>query len=97
MSRLNASTPRSVPGARAVDEDDEGAEFARKGLSVVLVGARLGVAECSCDEEDDDLEPVRSGTRAITHQLQSLVGNEYLEQRSLTFLCVHPSANDPLI
>ena len=69
MSRLNASTPRSVPGVRAVDEEDEGAEFARKGLSVVLVGARLGVVECSCDEDDDDFDPVRSGTRANTRHL----------------------------
>jgi len=97
MSRLNASTPRSVPGVRALDEADEGAEFARKGFSVVLVGARLGVAECSCDEDDEDFDPVRSGTRAITRQLQSLEGNEYLGQRSWTFLSVHPSANDPLI
>jgi hypothetical protein len=69
MSRLNASTPRSVPGVRAVDEEDEGVEFARNGLSVVLVGARLGVVECSCDEDDDDFDPVRSGTRAITRHL----------------------------
>jgi hypothetical protein len=69
MSRLNASTPRSVPGVRAVDEEDEGVEFARNGLSVVLVGARLGVVECSCDKDDDDFDPVRSGTRAITRHL----------------------------
>jgi hypothetical protein len=69
MSRLNASTPRSTPAVRAVDEDVEAVEFARKGFSVVLVGARLGEAACSCDEDDDDFDPVLSGTRAITRQL----------------------------
>ena len=44
MRRLKASTPRSTPGARVVDDEDEDVEFARKGFSVVLAGARLGVA-----------------------------------------------------
>jgi len=96
MSRLNASTPRSTPAGRAVDEDAEGVEFARKGFSVVLVGARLGVAEWSCDEDDDDFDPLRSGTRAVTGQLQPSEWEEYLAQRSSTFLSVHPSANGPL-
>ena len=71
MSRLNASTPRSTPGARIVDEEDNEVEFARKGFSVAVVGAKPGVEECSCDEDEDDFDVVRSGTRAITRQLQS--------------------------
>lgn len=64
MSRLNASTPRSTPGVRViVDDDDDILEFARKGFKVVLVGGRLGIDDCS----DDSFDPVRSGTRAITH------------------------------
>jgi hypothetical protein len=72
---LNASTPRSVPGARVgVAEEDEGAEFARKGLRVVLDGggAKLVVAEYSCADDDDaDFDPVRSGTRAFASQRTS--------------------------
>jgi hypothetical protein len=62
MSRLNASTPRSTSGVRVTLDEDDVLEFARKGLRVVLVGARLGMDGCS----DDGFDVVRSGTRAIT-------------------------------
>ena len=63
MSRLNASTPRSVSALLLVEDDDDGVlEFARNGFSVIFVWERLGVDGSSCD----DLGPDRSGTRA-TH------------------------------
>ena len=62
MSRLNASTPRSTPGVRVIVDEDDVFELARKGFKVVLVGGRLGIDSCS----NDDFDPVRSGTRAIT-------------------------------
>lgn len=78
MNLLNASTPLSTPSARGADEDDgNGIVLARKGLSVVDVGGRLGKEYCSCDEVD----VVRSGTRAIALSASSSK-RQYLEQIS---------------
>lgn len=64
MSRLNASTPRSTSGVRVTVDDEVVLEFTRKGFNVVLVGGMFGLEGCS----NDDLDFVRSGTRAITRQ-----------------------------
>jgi hypothetical protein len=58
MSRLNASTPRSTPGSRGIDDEDD-VDVPRKGFSVMPMGEGLGMCVSK-----DVLGAVRSGTRA---------------------------------
>jgi hypothetical protein len=68
ISRLNASTPLSTPSAGTIVADVDVAELARKGLSIVVVGARLGKAG------SNEPVPNRSGTRAtINHIPRSVI------------------------
>ena len=69
MSRLNASTPLSTPSVGTIVADVDVAELARKGLSMVVVGARLGKGG-----SNEEPVPNRSGTRAtINHTPRTVI------------------------
>jgi hypothetical protein len=62
MSRLKASTPLSTASGCTIVAEVVDVELARKGFSMVVVGARLGK-----DGSNEGTAPNRSGTRATVN------------------------------